>query len=149
MPLYVSQIAETVVCKCLVMHGCRCLSSVTSYLAALRNAREYRSGHRGHSTTQSTSRSSSRDSCAHNAGGHTSEMLKLVRHLSPEIYTPLWYVIASTDHTSAKRIPAEHLESGRCRLCKIPRSREVSELGCDERTPRGISLLASLEVSSA
>lgn len=149
MPLYVFQIAGTAIRKCLVMHRCRCLSSVMSYFVALRNAREYHSGHTGYSTTQSTCRSSSRDSCAHNAGGHTSEMLKMVRHLSPEIYMPLWYVIASTDHTSAKRIPAEHLESGRCRLCKIPRSREVSELGCDERTPRGISLLASLEVSSA
>lgn len=53
-------------------------------------------------------------------------MLKLTSRLSPQTYTPLWYVVASTDHTSADRIPKEGLRSGRCRICTIPRSREVS-----------------------
>lgn len=52
-------------------------------------------------------------------------MLKLVSGLSPEIYSPLCYVVASTDHTSADRIPKDDLRSGRCRVCTIPRSREV------------------------
>lgn len=60
------------------------------------------------------------------AGGHTSEMLKLTAHLDPEIYTPLCYVVASTDSTSAERIPSSGLRAGRCRVCTIPRSREVS-----------------------
>lgn len=60
------------------------------------------------------------------SGGHTSEMLKLTSGLSPQTYSPLWYVVASTDHTSADRIPKEGLRSGRCKLCMIPRSREVS-----------------------
>lgn len=59
-------------------------------------------------------------------GGHTSEMLKLTSRLSPEVYSPLCYVVASTDHTSADRIPKEGLRSGRCRVCTIPRSREVN-----------------------
>ena len=59
------------------------------------------------------------------AGGHTSEMLKLTSHLSPETYAPLYYVVASTDHTSAQRIPPEGIPSGRCKVRKIPRSREV------------------------
>ncbi|CAM9238675.1 unnamed protein product [Sphacelaria rigidula] len=61
------------------------------------------------------------------SGGHTSEMLKLTAHLSPEVYTPLCYVVASSDHTSAKRIPEDGLRSGRCRIIKIPRSREVGQ----------------------
>ncbi|CBJ26373.1 beta(1,4)-N-acetylglucosaminyltransferase [Ectocarpus siliculosus] len=60
-------------------------------------------------------------------GGHTSEMLKLTSRLSPETYSPLCYVVASTDHTSADRIPKEGLMSGRCRVRAIPRSREVGQ----------------------
>ncbi len=52
-------------------------------------------------------------------------MLKLTSRLSAEVYSPLCYVVASTDHTSADRIPKEGLRSGRCRVCTIPRSREV------------------------
>eukprot|EP00903_Cladosiphon_okamuranus_P015162 g14020.t1 len=54
-------------------------------------------------------------------------MLKLISGLSPEIYSPLCYVVASTDHTSADRIPKDDLRSGRCRVCTIPRSREVGQ----------------------
>ncbi|CAN0107278.1 unnamed protein product [Ectocarpus sp. 12 AP-2014] len=61
------------------------------------------------------------------SGGHTSEMLKLTSRLSPETYSPLCYVVASTDHTSADRIPKEGLMSGRCRVHTIPRSREVGQ----------------------
>ncbi|CAN0157491.1 unnamed protein product [Ectocarpus fasciculatus] len=61
------------------------------------------------------------------SGGHTSEMLKLTSRLSPETYSPLCYVVASTDHTSADRIPKEGLVSGRCRVRTIPRSREVGQ----------------------
>ncbi|CAM9665202.1 unnamed protein product [Ascophyllum nodosum] len=61
------------------------------------------------------------------SGGHTSEMLKLTSHLSPETYAPLYYVVASTDHTSAQRIPPEGILSGRCKVRKIPRSREVGQ----------------------
>lgn len=52
-------------------------------------------------------------------------MLRLTSRLSPEVYSPLCYVVASTDHTSADRIPKEGLRSGRCTVCTIPRSREV------------------------
>ncbi|CAM9552532.1 unnamed protein product [Discosporangium mesarthrocarpum] len=61
------------------------------------------------------------------SGGHTSEMLKLTAGLSPKVYTPMCYVVAKTDHTSIHRIPPEHLESGRCWMATIPRSREVGQ----------------------
>ncbi|CAM9545337.1 unnamed protein product [Choristocarpus tenellus] len=61
------------------------------------------------------------------SGGHTSEMLKLTAHLSPSVYAPVHYVVARTDHTSADRIPSNHLTSNRCKVVTIPRSREVGQ----------------------
>jgi beta-1,4-N-acetylglucosaminyltransferase len=40
------------------------------------------------------------------SGGHTSEMLHMVRQLDTSLYDPLLYVVADTDHTSIKRLKA-------------------------------------------
>ncbi|CAM9187346.1 unnamed protein product [Phaeothamnion confervicola] len=57
------------------------------------------------------------------SGGHTSEMLRLTAHLDPKVYTPVLYVVANTDHTSAARIPWQSDDPPT--VVTIPRSREV------------------------
>jgi beta-1,4-N-acetylglucosaminyltransferase len=66
------------------------------------------------------------------SGGHTAEMLSLLRTLDGATYSPREYVIAQTDHTSAQRIEAfEAQRSGATtppyRLLWLPRSREVGQ----------------------
>eukprot|EP00543_Licmophora_paradoxa_P000606 CAMPEP_0202450056 /NCGR_PEP_ID=MMETSP1360-20130828/8711_1 /ASSEMBLY_ACC=CAM_ASM_000848 /TAXON_ID=515479 /ORGANISM="Licmophora paradoxa, Strain CCMP2313" /LENGTH=175 /DNA_ID=CAMNT_0049068181 /DNA_START=95 /DNA_END=622 /DNA_ORIENTATION=+ len=60
------------------------------------------------------------------SGGHTSEMLQILKHVDPKIYSPLIYVIASTDSTSERRVKAF---GGRQpdQTLRIPRSREVGQ----------------------
>ena len=64
------------------------------------------------------------------SGGHTTEMLHMLRHLNPENYTPLIYVVATTDSTSLRRFDAL-IKEGHHRkpdhIYKIPRSREVGQ----------------------
>ena len=63
------------------------------------------------------------------SGGHTAEMLVLLKGLSVDQYAPRDYVIADTDHTSAQRVEA--FEAARSatdfRLLQLPRSREVGQ----------------------
>jgi beta-1,4-N-acetylglucosaminyltransferase len=62
------------------------------------------------------------------SGGHTTEMLHLIKNLDPTRYTPLIYIVATTDTTSIKRVDA--FQEGRMspnRILKIPRSREVGQ----------------------
>ena len=61
------------------------------------------------------------------SGGHTTEMLNLVKNLDISRYTPLIYVVATTDTTSIERVAA--FEEGRKPdlILKIPRSREVGQ----------------------
>lgn len=40
------------------------------------------------------------------SGGHTSEMLRLLQNTSPQNYTPLIHIIATTDSTSSRRVMA-------------------------------------------
>jgi hypothetical protein len=62
------------------------------------------------------------------SGGHTTEMLHLLKHLNTaDHYTPISYVVATTDTTSLRRVEAF---GGRIRpdhIYKIPRSREVGQ----------------------
>ena len=60
------------------------------------------------------------------SGGHTTEMLQLLSHLDPLLYTPLIYIVADTDDTSERRFQAL---GGRQPdlVLTIPRSREVGQ----------------------
>ena len=60
------------------------------------------------------------------SGGHTTEMLQLLSHLDPRLYTPLIYIVADTDDTSERRFQAL---GGRQPdvVLTIPRSREVGQ----------------------
>ena len=65
------------------------------------------------------------------SGGHTAEMLALLKGLEPRVYTPRDYVIADTDHTSAQRIEtfetARGADASAFSLLRLPRSREVGQ----------------------
>ena len=60
------------------------------------------------------------------SGGHTTEMLDLIKNLNPKRYTPVVYVIATTDTTTEHRFQAM---GGRLpdSIWRIPRSREVGQ----------------------
>jgi beta-1,4-N-acetylglucosaminyltransferase len=60
------------------------------------------------------------------SGGHTTEMLHLLKNLDPKKYAPLIYIIAKTDTTSLHRVGAF---GGRQpdTICYTPRSREVGQ----------------------
>ena len=65
------------------------------------------------------------------SGGHTAEMMALLRKLNRGTFAPLLYVIARSDHTSAQRIEAFEREcapgGATHRLLRLPRSREVGQ----------------------
>jgi len=72
------------------------------------------------------------------SGGHTTEMLHLIKNLNPNHYSPIVFVIATTDTTSLRRVQAyphslpiqnkNNLEdSNNGQIFRIPRSREVGQ----------------------
>jgi beta-1,4-N-acetylglucosaminyltransferase len=63
------------------------------------------------------------------SGGHTTEMLDMIKNLSPSNYSPLIFVVASTDDTSERRLVAVMGETilSSSKIYKIPRSREVGQ----------------------
>lgn len=62
------------------------------------------------------------------SGGHTTEMLALIKNLNTtEIYTPLIYMVASTDDTSLRRVDAEPSAPRAHVIYRLPRSREVGQ----------------------
>lgn len=77
------------------------------------------------------------------SGGHTTEMLDLIKNLNPENYWPIVLVVADTDTTSLQRVQAyphtlpiqnkenlaslESNGSGQQQVYRIPRSREVGQ----------------------
>lgn len=67
------------------------------------------------------------------SGGHTTEMLMLVKTLDFTKYSPRYYIMANTDHMSSCKIHAvEKLkesvsESTKYRIIEIPRSRSVKQ----------------------
>lgn len=60
------------------------------------------------------------------SGGHTTEMLEMIKNLDQKVYSPLIYVIAATDETSEPRVRAGGgiFPSS---IFYIPRSREVGQ----------------------
>ena len=74
------------------------------------------------------------------SGGHTSEMMRLLDELDPDIYGPVAYVVADTDATSMPRLE-EHIAKGGgrrsddrspahsslCEVHRLPRAREVHQ----------------------
>lgn len=69
------------------------------------------------------------------SGGHTTEMYRLVSAMTPSLYSPRTYVMASSDTTSEFKVHCleEHLASKATRkfrkysIFKIPRSRSVGQ----------------------
>ncbi|KAI0209513.1 UDP-N-acetylglucosamine transferase subunit ALG14-like protein [Lamellibrachia satsuma] len=65
------------------------------------------------------------------SGGHTTEMLRLLEHVS-SVYSPRYYVMADTDAMSEEKITKFetrelHGKKTKYLICKIPRSREVKQ----------------------
>ena len=86
--------------------------------------------------------------CVLGSGGHTTEMLALLRALPAGRYAPRSYVVADTDGTSVARGEAAGVlpAGGGARVLRIPRAREVGQgaLGAAWGTARGT--LASFAV---
>lgn len=86
--------------------------------------------------------------CVLGSGGHTTEMLSLLRALPEARYGPRSYVAASTDATSVTRGEAAGVlpAGGGARVLRIPRAREVGQgiVGAVVGTLRGFA--ASLTV---
>lgn len=68
------------------------------------------------------------------SGGHTTEMLRIVKHLNPVWYSPRIYILAKGDTTSEskilyveKQLSNENKTSSSFVLERIPRSREVGQ----------------------
>ncbi|CAO3649290.1 unnamed protein product [Mucor hiemalis] len=63
------------------------------------------------------------------SGGHTAEMMQLVKSLDPIKFTPRIYISASTDSLSKDKATAfeQSLNKGVFELCSIPRAREVGQ----------------------
>lgn len=61
------------------------------------------------------------------SGGHTSEMLKLLKNFDRDIFSPRIYYVADTDELSTVKL--EQFEKGRSDyvVLKIPRAREVGQ----------------------
>lgn len=61
------------------------------------------------------------------SGGHTTEMLALVKELSEEKYSPRTYVLASSDEMSRKRVLEQEAEAKDYEVISIYRSRRVGQ----------------------
>ena len=61
------------------------------------------------------------------SGGHTTEMIRLLTFLDARKYSPLTYVVATTDTTSLQRIEASKSARRGDAVFRIPRSREVGQ----------------------
>ncbi|KAK6048753.1 oligosaccharide biosynthesis protein Alg14 like protein [Cooperia oncophora] len=66
--------------------------------------------------------------CVMGSGGHTTEMLELLKNLGSQ-YNPRCYVVADTDQMSEDKIfdSEKQRDSGAFQVCRIPRSREVGQ----------------------
>ncbi|CCI42376.1 unnamed protein product [Albugo candida] len=61
------------------------------------------------------------------SGGHTTEMLQLIRKLDTEIYSPITFVVASSDSTSIEKTKLDRHLHPNDQFIVIPRSREVGQ----------------------
>ncbi|EGZ12973.1 hypothetical protein PHYSODRAFT_260934 [Phytophthora sojae] len=61
------------------------------------------------------------------SGGHTTELLKLMKRLKREVYTPITFVVAETDKTSQAKTELDWKPTETDSFAIIPRSREVGQ----------------------
>ncbi|CAI5729781.1 unnamed protein product [Hyaloperonospora brassicae] len=62
------------------------------------------------------------------SGGHTTELLKLMKRLNRDVYTYITFVLAETDRTSKKRTQLDYdFREATDAFVVIPRSREVGQ----------------------
>ncbi|KAF5304630.1 hypothetical protein FQR65_LT07912 [Abscondita terminalis] len=61
------------------------------------------------------------------SGGHTTEMLELVKQIDFEKYSPRYYIMANTDVTSVSKIDAVESDNVDYSIVMIPRSRVVGQ----------------------
>ncbi|CAI5721970.1 unnamed protein product [Peronospora destructor] len=61
------------------------------------------------------------------SGGHTTELLKLIKRLNREVYTPFTFVVAETDKTSQIKTELDWKPTEIDLFATIPRSREVGQ----------------------
>lgn len=64
------------------------------------------------------------------SGGHTTEILRILRHLKPDRFTPRTYILASSDTTSMNKIVElenSFANQGEYKIIAIPRSRKVHQ----------------------
>lgn len=61
------------------------------------------------------------------SGGHTAEMLRIVKHLDIKNYTPRVYIHAQTDKLSAEKVRDLEGDNKDYKIMKIYRSREVRQ----------------------
>lgn len=80
------------------------------------------------------------------SGGHTSEILKIVKHMNHSRYSPRVYVMASSDSWSENRIKDVERNSEDYKLVKIPRSRNVHQSYITSVVTTLYSILYSLPV---
>ncbi|KAI7901371.1 oligosaccharide biosynthesis protein Alg14-like protein [Cokeromyces recurvatus] len=82
------------------------------------------------------------------SGGHTAEMLQLVKSLHPITYSPRSYIITNTDILSKEKA-IEHensLKKGKFDIYTIPRAREVGQSWLTVPKTVIVALLASIRV---
>nr|CCA17811.1 AlNc14C40G3455 [Albugo laibachii Nc14] len=61
------------------------------------------------------------------SGGHTTEMLQLIKKVNTKIYTPIAFVVASSDSTSIEKTNIDRHLLSNDNFIIIPRSREVGQ----------------------
>ncbi|TMW68929.1 hypothetical protein Poli38472_001085 [Pythium oligandrum] len=61
------------------------------------------------------------------SGGHTTEILKLMKKMKRDVYTPIVFVVAETDKTSREKTMIDFKPSAQDSFVIIPRSREVGQ----------------------
>ncbi|TDH74049.1 hypothetical protein CCR75_008186 [Bremia lactucae] len=61
------------------------------------------------------------------SGGHTTELLKLMKNLKRAVYTPITFVVAKTDNTSQAKTELDWKPTIKDSFVVIPRSREVGQ----------------------
>ncbi|XP_022830741.1 UDP-N-acetylglucosamine transferase subunit ALG14 homolog [Spodoptera litura] len=61
------------------------------------------------------------------SGGHTTELLRLVKNLNKRKYQPRVYILADNDVSSEVKIRETEKEQNDYTLCRIPRSRNVQQ----------------------
>ncbi len=81
------------------------------------------------------------------SGGHTSEMISVVKHFPTRHYGPFFFIVAGTDDYTQKRVQQENLPFGDCvHWFIITRAREVKQSFLSSIITSILSLLQSIAV---